>query len=77
MFLLIGGHTGDPLSPAWERYGSAWTNVSPGGMAGMHFPTTRDGHALAYDSARGVVVLFGGDDIGSYFSDTWEYRGGP
>jgi hypothetical protein len=39
----------------------------------------RWGHAMAYDSDRGVVVLFGGerglDGSKEYFDDTWEYDG--
>src|SRR5436309_145576 len=31
----------------------------------------RDRHAMAYDSARGRVVLFGGSGLG----DTWEWDG--
>jgi hypothetical protein len=30
---------------------------------------------MAYDSARGVTVLFGGYGIGGYQSDTWEWNG--
>ena len=34
----------------------------------------RDSHAMAYDSARGVVVLFGGQhDVRK--GDTWEWDG--
>src|SRR5438477_230836 len=33
--------------------------------------------AVAYDSARGRIVLFGGQDpkTGSYLGDTWEWNG--
>ncbi|MDD4868814.1 MAG: hypothetical protein PHQ28_17415, partial [Mycobacterium sp.] len=34
-------------------------------------PSARGGHAMAYDSARGVVVLYGGDFLG----ETWEWDG--
>ena len=36
-------------------------------------PSPRYGHAVAYDSARGVTVLFGryDDNLGG---DTWEHR---
>ncbi len=37
-------------------------------------PATRYGHAMAYDGARGRVVLFGGYDV-SFFADTWERDG--
>jgi len=41
-------------------------------------PLPRYGHAMAYDSARGRVVLFGGTEdnfSSSYFGDTWEWDG--
>jgi hypothetical protein len=38
-------------------------------------PSMRFEHAMAYDSARGVTVLFGGRDGSSYFNDTWEWDG--
>jgi hypothetical protein len=38
-------------------------------------PSPRQHHAMAYDSARGVVVLFGGSDSSSYKGDTWEWNG--
>lgn len=45
-----------------------WSNR--GGIAG------RTNHALAYDHARGIVVLFGGmDAMGSVRADTWEWDG--
>jgi hypothetical protein len=34
-------------------------------------PSKRAGHAMAYDSARARVVLFGGADL----RDTWEWDG--
>ncbi|MFH1109499.1 MAG: kelch repeat-containing protein [Planctomycetota bacterium] len=50
-----------------------WTPASPATS-----PVARYGHAMAYDSRRGVTVLFGGGDnpnspIG--LSDTWEWNG--
>ncbi len=40
-------------------------------------PRARASHALAYDSARGVTVLFGGFnyETRSGFGDTWEWDG--
>jgi hypothetical protein len=38
-------------------------------------PAARSSHAMAYDSARSRVVLFGGWDGVSYKSDTWEWDG--
>src|SRR6186997_2176498 len=43
-------------------------------------PEARAGHVMAYDSDRGITVLFGGhrfdEDLDLvYFNDTWEYNG--
>ena len=38
-------------------------------------PPAREGHAMAYDSARGRVVLFGGTDGNGPLGDTWEWDG--
>ena len=46
----------------------SWLKVSDSG------PSARRDAAMAYDSARGVVVLYGGWD-GSYLGDTWEWDG--
>lgn len=41
------------------------------------FPAPRHGHAMAFDSARGVTVLFGGtlNSSGARSSETWEWDG--
>jgi hypothetical protein len=38
-------------------------------------PDARYDHAMAYDSARGRVVLFGGYNGSIYVGDTWEWNG--
>lgn len=43
-----------------------WEQVYPSGLKG---------HAMAYDSARGVVVLFGGEGWDGHLDDTWEWNG--
>jgi hypothetical protein len=35
-------------------------------------PSARFAHAMAYDAARGVTVLFGGRPGGGFNADTWE-----
>lgn len=55
-----------PDCPVWEKELPALA------------PSPRDGHAMAYDSARGVTVLFGGfsyDGRSHIFGDTWEWDG--
>ena len=38
-------------------------------------PTPRASHAMTYDSARGRVVLFGGQDAANQLGETWEWDG--
>ncbi|MFH2010871.1 MAG: hypothetical protein ABI333_30000 [bacterium] len=38
-------------------------------------PTGRQGVAMAYDSRRHRLVLFGGGPEGAYFGETWEFDG--
>lgn len=57
-----------PESPAWER-----ADQGPDGAAQ---PTQRMWHAMAYDAARGQVVMFGGQPGNSLFgNDTWLWNG--
>jgi PKD repeat protein len=51
----------------WEWDGANWTQRSPANK-----PSPRERPAMAYDSNRGVVVLFGGY-TGSDNEETWEY----
>lgn len=71
--LLFGGTTGSELlGDTWvfDVATEAWTQLRP-----RTAPPARAGHALAYDSARGVFVLFGGnDEAARYVDDTWEFE---
>ncbi|MEZ4368813.1 MAG: hypothetical protein R2939_21420 [Kofleriaceae bacterium] len=61
----------DPRGDTWERVADWWERRPSGGG-----PAPRTEHALAYDEARGVVVLFGGVGDGDVvLGDTWEYDG--
>lgn len=70
MFLVEGPSIGDDaVRPArvWKRSGDTWTLVAQDGPRRVGFS------AVAYDAARGVLVvpvLFGGPDAG-----TWEWDG--
>ncbi len=74
--IIFGGYaeapipTGTFLGDTWGWTGSSWVQVSTTG------PSARSIHAMASDSGRSVVVLFGGyhaalGDLG----DTWEWTG--
>jgi hypothetical protein len=59
------------LNDTWEYDGESWYQVGT-----RRSPSPRYGHSMAYDEARGVMVLFGGLDIkGRLLNDTWEYDG--
>lgn len=47
----------------------AWRDVTPTAIR----PT--EGHAMAYDSARHIVVVFGGFNTTTLLGETWEYDG--
>lgn len=72
--VLFGGRgeSGANLDDTWEWDGSSWTQITTVSRQ----PEARYRHALAYDSQRRRVVLFGGtqNDLGS-LDDTWEWDG--
>jgi hypothetical protein len=67
---LAGGSTPTYGNDTWEYDGTNWTlrtfDTSP---------IARGTGAMVFDSARGVCVLFGGQDAHGNFGDTWEYDG--
>jgi hypothetical protein len=71
--VLFGGIAypgGLKLGDTWIWNGTQWVQRFP-----AHHPSPRFGYAMAYDSARGVVVLFGGADGTNCLNDTWEWDG--
>ncbi len=54
----------------WEWDGTGWAQLFP-----PESPSGRIGHGLAYDEARGVVVVFGGYNQDGALGDTWEWDG--
>src|SRR5262249_48188958 len=73
--VLFGGRTSQsastpPQDDTWEWDGTNWTDRSTVG------PAARSGHAMAFDEARGVTILFGGVGAsGGLLADTWEWNG--
>lgn len=71
---LPGGGVVPYSDQTWEWNGQQWTKRSP-----LVQPHARDEAAMAYDSERGVCVLFGGgtNSLPSElpFNDTWEWDG--
>jgi hypothetical protein len=73
VYLFGGYNAGSYYSDTWALNGTTWSNVSP---AANTPPSARQGHAMAYDSNTGVVILFGGSPNGSQaYNDTWQWNG--
>ena len=70
--VLYGRLSSTTSSDTWEWDGSSWTVRTTATI-----PPARAKAGLAYDSARGRVVLFGGLNPVTVFpmNDTWEYDG--
>src|SRR5258706_130610 len=63
-----------PINDTWLWDGTNWTRDWTAAT-----PIYRAGQAMAYDSARGRIVLFGGTDEGFpgiTYNDTWEFGSG-
>lgn len=72
--VLFGGNVSpagsNPLGDTWEWENSSWVQRAVTG------PSPRYGHAMAYDAARHVTVLFGGKGAADVLnSETWEWDG--
>ncbi len=69
--VMFGGGTGleAPMGADTWRWTEDWTEISPASA-----PTPRNGHALAFDVKRQVLVLVGGiaEPGGSHQLDVWE-----
>jgi hypothetical protein len=67
--VLFGGFSeaGDPPADVWEWDGERWHRIPTSGPG----PGARRRHRVAYDAARGVTVLLGGNDDPS----TWTWDG--
>jgi uncharacterized protein (TIGR03437 family) len=68
--VLSSGNAGSVFSDTWTWDGSTWTQKSP-----QNSPPALSSHAMAYDSARGQVVLFGGLNSIGISGDTWVWDG--
>lgn len=70
MVLFGGSHGSGALGDTWVHDGATWN------LRAVTGPPARTFFAMAFDSARNRVVLFGGiDDNGNYLGDTWEWDG--
>ncbi|GEM_PF-6948317 len=62
-----------PCADTWEFDGELWTRV----VVPLGYTPGRWRHGMAYDAARGVVVMFGGTNntYTEIYDDTWEFDG--
>lgn len=73
--LLFGGTNGAAyFSDTWEFHGGQWTPVSD--EWGTPVPTARAFGGLAWDTAAGYAVLFGGTTGHAALGDTWTFLDG-
>jgi len=73
--ILFGGNTdmGDSDETwAYDSPENRWTNMAPSPS-----PSSRSGHAMAYDVAAGQTVLFGGWTAAGFSAETWLYDYSP
>lgn len=70
---LAGGDPKAALADTWIWDGQQWKEIKTAG------PPKRSGHVMAYDAARGKVMLYGGGSwdgkISTNYDDTWEWNG--
>jgi N-acetylneuraminic acid mutarotase len=70
--ILFGGGTSGNVATAdmwaYDPVAGTWAPITPTGT----LPPARSGHAVAYDSSKGLI-LFGGADRGAFFNDVWTY----
>ena len=75
--LMFGGYTSTPKGPVavndtWRFQGGVWKQLFPGSN-----PSPRYLASMAFDTADGYLVLFGGRTTsGGYLNDTWTFSGG-
>ncbi len=71
--ILFGGQAanGSALGDTWRLGGASWMYLAP---VDGRTPSPRWGAAMAYDSAAGTLLLFGGQNETTLLSDTWTFN---
>ncbi|MBI2395501.1 MAG: hypothetical protein HYV09_38395, partial [Deltaproteobacteria bacterium] len=75
--LVMFGGSGAGATQTWEWDGSTWTQVCTIAPCSSSVPPGRYFAGMTFDSSRGKIVLFGGQDPATSASraDTWEFDG--
>jgi hypothetical protein len=66
--ILLFALVATTLAPSVVGQGPTWASL-------VDHPTSRSGHAMAFDTGRGRTVVFGGSNAGSALGETWEWDG--
>lgn len=79
VYVLFGGRCGNPeddllCGDTWEWNGASWHDVAVADAELDGEPAASAGHSIAYDEAREVSVLIGGETSVPN-RDTWEWDG--
>ncbi len=79
--ILFGGDNGTALNDTWLFKGGVWQElVNPrsctAASGAVPCPSSREESSLTFDSTDGYLVLFGGYNGTSDFSDTWYFLQG-
>lgn len=64
----MGGPTSNDTTWTWD--GRIWTDKAP-----AHAPSARGAAAMAFDTATGTALLFGGSNGSTVYGDTWKWDG--
>ncbi|MBI5535808.1 MAG: hypothetical protein HY898_24025 [Deltaproteobacteria bacterium] len=76
--MIFGGDAASKKNDTWSWDGTSWLQLCTSGPCNLTLPPIRGSHALAYDSTRQAVVLYGGyQGAGVTHADTWEWKGSP
>ncbi len=70
--ILFGGwNNGNSLNDTWafDITTSTWTELSPAVS-----PSARYGASIAFDPSSGQIILFGGENNGTFLDDTWAFN---
>jgi hypothetical protein len=69
--ILFGGFNGARLSDTWSWDGVTWTQLNPATSPGV----VSTAWQAAYDGASHQLILFGGDESGTFSNSTWSWDG--
>ncbi len=74
-YLFGGFGNGRYLRDTWSWDGAAWTMVPTVVNRVIVAPLQRENHSMTYFPPTGRIILFGGDNRTTEFSDTWSFGG--